>query len=74
MVMTSSEGIPLWDSVSHPCANALDYAFGCGHARLSRVFTLGGRTYKVGCDGGARFRYSRRTMSIVRPHRHFLPG
>jgi hypothetical protein len=27
--MWASEGVPLWDSVAHPLANALDFAFGC---------------------------------------------
>lgn len=63
--MNSSEAVPLWDSVTHPLANVLEYAFGCRHRRLSRVFTLNGRSYKVCCDCGAKFTYSLRTMSIV---------
>lgn len=65
--MQSTEAIPLWDSVTHPIANALEFAFGCHHRKLSRVFTLDGRSYKVCCDCGARFSYSLETMSIV-PH------
>lgn len=42
----------------------LDLLFGCHHARLSRVFTLQGETYKVCCDCGAKFAYSLETMSI----------
>lgn len=61
----ASEGIPLWDTVTHPLASALDYAFGCHHAKLSRVFTIEGHTYKVCCDCGAHFEYSLQTMSIV---------
>jgi hypothetical protein len=69
--MQSKDGIPLWDSVTHPLANALDLAFGCHHRKLSRVFTIDGRTYKVCCDCGARFRYSLETMSIVNHQRRF---
>jgi len=36
--MVSSERTPLWDSVTHSFANALELAFGCHHAKLSRVF------------------------------------
>jgi len=68
-----SERVPLWDTVTHPFANALDFAFGCHHPRLSRVFTIDGHTYKVCCDCGAHFSYSLRTMSVVRRHRRF-PG
>ena len=71
--MQSTEDIPLWASVTHPVANALELAFGCHHRKLSRVFTIDGRTYKVCCGCGARFRYSLRTMSIVTPHRHYFP-
>lgn len=41
-----------------------DFLFGCRHEHLSRVFTLGGETYRVCCDCGARYRYSLATMSI----------
>jgi hypothetical protein len=71
MKMSAVENVPLWDSVTHPFANALKFAFGCHHTKLSRVFTLEGHTYKVCCDCGATFRYSLETMSIV-PHRHKL--
>ncbi|MFZ0863070.1 MAG: hypothetical protein ABR881_09610 [Candidatus Sulfotelmatobacter sp.] len=67
----ASEGIPLWDTVTHPLASALDFAFGCHHAKLSRVFTLEGHSYKVCCDCGAHFDYSLRTMSIVPRHKLF---
>ena len=53
-------------------AAALDLLFGCHHGNLSRVFTIGGRTYRVCCDCGAQFRYSLVTMSIQQqdlPHR-----
>lgn len=69
--MSASDGMPLWDSVTHPLANALERAFGCHHRRLSRVFTIEGRSYKVCCDCGARFDYSLRTMSVTH-HRRLL--
>jgi hypothetical protein len=42
----------------------LDFLFGCHHKNLSRVFTLGGDTYRVCCECGARFGYSLKTMSV----------
>jgi len=45
-------------------AAALDFLFGCHHSNLSRVFTIGGRSYRVCCDCGANFKYSLDTMSI----------
>lgn len=62
--MSAREGIPLWDSVTHPLANVLEFAFGCHHRKLSRVFTIEGHSYKVCCDCGATFNYSLQTMSI----------
>jgi len=47
-----------------------EFLFGCRHAHLSRVFSLGGETYRVCCDCGARYGYSLTTMSIERR----LPG
>jgi hypothetical protein len=35
-----------------------DFLFGCRHAELSRVFTIGGRTYRVCCTCGSQFSYS----------------
>jgi hypothetical protein len=35
--------------------STLDFLFGCHHGHLSRVFTIGGRTYRVCCDCGAKF-------------------
>ena len=67
--MRSSEEVPLWDSVTHPLADALEIAFGCHHTKLSRVFTIDGRSYKVCCECGGTFRYSLETMSIQRRHR-----
>ena len=69
--MSASEGVPLWDSVTHPLANALEFAFGCHHTKLSRVFTLEGRSYRVCCDCGATFDYSLSTMSITRRRKLF---
>ena len=66
-----SEQTPLWESVTQPLANALDFAFGCHHTKLSRVFTLGGHTYKVCCGCGAHFDYSLQTMSIRTHHKLF---
>lgn len=62
--MSAPEDVPLWDSVMHPFANALDFAFGCHHRKLSRVFTMEGHTYKVCCSCGRRFDYSLHTMTI----------
>jgi hypothetical protein len=67
----ASEVIPLWETVTRPFASALDFAFGCHHSKLSRVFTLEGHSYKVCCDCGARFDSSLRTMSIT-PHQRIL--
>lgn len=53
----TSEHIPLCDSVTHPLAKALEFAFGCHHTKLSRVFTIDGHSDKVGCDCGATFDY-----------------
>ena len=67
--MSAPEGIPLWDTVTHPLANALEFAFGCHHRKLSRVFTIEGHSYKVCCDCGATFNYSLETMSITHRRR-----
>ncbi len=45
-------------------ATALDLLFGCHHENLSRVFTIGGSSYRVCCSCGARFEYSLDTMCI----------
>ena len=45
---------------------ALDFVFGCHHSHLSRVFTIGGRTYRVCCDCGRKFNYSLASMSAER--------
>src|SRR5271166_4023327 len=62
----------LWESVTRPIANALEFAFGCHHPRLSRVFTINRQSYKVCCDCGATFQYSLRTMSVVPHHTRLL--
>jgi hypothetical protein len=67
--MRQSEDVPLWESVTQPFANALDFAFGCHHRKLSRVFTINNHTYKVCCDCGATFNYSLDTMSVRHPRR-----
>ncbi len=54
-------------------AMLLDYLFGCHHPNLSRVFTIGGQTYKVCCDCGAKFGYSLETMSVERQAPRALP-
>ena len=48
------------------CMATIDFFFGCHHSNLSRVFTIGGHTYRVCCDCGAKFDYSLETMSIER--------
>jgi len=42
----------------------LDFIFGCHHGHLSRVFTIGGQTYRVCCDCGAKFTYSLEDMCM----------
>lgn len=51
--------------------NVLDFVFGCHHSHLSRVFTIGGRTYRVCCDCGAKFKYSLEGMRIEERSRTF---
>ena len=48
------------------CIGILDFLFGCHHRNLSRVFTIGGNTYRVCCDCGAKFDYSLEMMSLER--------
>ena len=69
--MRASERIPLWDSVTDPLTSALEFAFGCHHTKLSRVFTIEGHSYKVCCGCGAHFEYSLQTMSIRPRHKMF---
>jgi len=44
----------------------LDFVFGCHHSHLSRVFTIDGRTYRVCCECGAKFKYSLVSMCMER--------
>jgi hypothetical protein len=67
----ASERIPLWDSVMHPLASVLEFAFGCHHTKLSRVFTIDGHSYKVCCGCGTHFEYSLQTMSMRPRHKMF---
>ena len=41
-----------------------DFIFGCRHSNLSRVFTIGGDTYRVCCLCGFKLPYSLDSMSI----------
>jgi hypothetical protein len=61
--MRQSEDLSLWESVTRPFANVLDFAFGCHHRKLSRVFTIDNQSYRVCCECGATFNYSLETMS-----------
>lgn len=49
----------------------IGWLFGCDHHKLSRVFTIKGRTYQVCWDCGAEFEYSwermRRSRSRIPP-------
>jgi hypothetical protein len=67
--LQTADKLPLWDDITKPFTNVLEFAFGCHHRKLSRVFTIRGRTYKVCCECGATFDYSLRTMSIVPGHK-----
>ena len=67
----ASDEVPLWDTITHPFASALEFAFGCHHTKLSRVFTIEGRSYKVCCGCGAHFAYSLQTMSITTHRKPF---
>jgi hypothetical protein len=62
--MRQSEDAPLWDSVTQRFVNVLDFAFGCHHRKLSRVFTIDNHSYRVCCECGATFNYSLETMSV----------
>jgi hypothetical protein len=70
--MRAVEEIPTWDKFIHPLASALNFAFGCRHRHLSRVFTIRGKTYKVCCDCGAHLPYSLDRMAVV--HRRAASG
>jgi hypothetical protein len=47
----------------------LESLFGCHHSSLSRVFTIGRRTYRVCCECGAEFDYSLEKMAVQREQR-----
>jgi hypothetical protein len=49
----------------------LNFLFGCHHRNVSRVFSIGGETYKVCCDCGTKFNYSLEKMSIE--HQTYAP-
>jgi hypothetical protein len=57
---------PMLGALVARLAVILDFLFGCHHGHLSRVFTLGGETYRVCFDCGAKFEYSLETMSVQR--------
>jgi len=40
--------------------------FGCHHRRLSRVFTIDRRTYRVCCNCGRKFAYCLEKMALQR--------
>lgn len=68
--MRAVDEVPRWDRFVHPLASVLNFAFGCHHWHLSRVFTIEGKSYKVCCDCGAHLDYSLEEMSIVHRHSH----
>jgi hypothetical protein len=63
--MRAIDEAPTWDKLAHPIAWVLNFAFGCHHRHLSRVFTIKGKSYKVCCDCGAHLPYSLDRMSVV---------
>jgi hypothetical protein len=44
------------------------FGFGCRHGRLSRVFTIGKRTYQVCVECGGEFEYSWERMHSTPPN------
>jgi len=52
----------------------LEFLFGCHHSTLSRVFTIGRRTYRVCCECGAEFDYSLENMAMKRKQRRRPAG
>ena len=46
---------------------AYQFAFGCHHSRLSRVFTIKKRTYQVCVECGREFEYSWALMHAMQP-------
>jgi hypothetical protein len=60
-----SASVTAWKGVFvNSLVAALDFLFGCRHHNLSRVFTIGGRTYRVCRDCGAKFKYFLTNMSM----------
>jgi hypothetical protein len=49
-----------------PLSRAFQFAFGCRHGQLSRVFTIRKRTYQVCLECGQEFEYSWRRMQSLR--------
>jgi hypothetical protein len=54
-----------------------EFVFGCHHRKLSRIFTIRKRTYRVCLECGREFKYSWKTMpsmqsSVVDPARERL--
>ena len=45
---------------------AYDLVFGCHHRNLTRVFSLGGSTYRVCCQCGTKFPYSWESMRMTK--------
>jgi hypothetical protein len=56
----------LMEWVAEWLLKSFDFAFGCHHRNLSRVFTIEGRTYRVCCGCGVNFKYSLENMSMER--------
>lgn len=52
---------------------AVEFAFGCRHNQLSRVFTIDRRTYRVCFDCGQEVRYSLEFMRSVSPYAGDIP-
>jgi len=53
-------------SISNAVFHILDFALGCHHSELSRVFTIKKRTYKVCFKCGGEIAYSWTLMRPVR--------
>ena len=53
---------------------AYQFAFGCHHSRLSRVFTIKKRTYQVCLQCGQEFDYSWALMQAVRSSPAHIPA
>jgi hypothetical protein len=49
-----------------PLSWLFQFAFGCHHPQLSRVFTIQKRTYQVCVDCGRQFEYSWELMQSIR--------